>query len=96
MSDYPAADHKKLFQAILSCQNEKELGAFLRDVMTIKELDDIAKRWQIAQLLNSKKLSYGQIAKKYQVSTTTVTRVAHWLKHGMSGYKLVLKRMRKK
>jgi uncharacterized protein YerC len=36
---------------------------------------------------------YTRIAADLQASTTTVTRVAHWLKHGEGGYRLVLDRM---
>ncbi len=93
MDKYPIPNHKQLFLAILKLKNEKECSDFLRDLCTIKELDDLAVRWQIAKLLNEKKLSYEAIAEKCLVSTTTVTRVSHWLNHGMGGYKLVLKRL---
>ena len=37
-------------------------------------------------------MSYQDIAQKTGLSTTTVTRIAHWLKHGEGGYKTALKK----
>ena len=37
------------------------------------------------------KIPYREIAKT-GASTATITRVAHWLHHGMGGYKLILER----
>ncbi len=82
-----------MFGAISKLKNEKETAAFFRDLLTISELDAAAERWQMAKLLWSTDLSYKQIAKKTSGSTTTVTRVAHWLDHGMGGYKTILSRL---
>lgn len=82
----------KLYQALLSLKNEKEVTSFLRDLLTLKEIQTITKRFQMAVLLHQG-LSYAKIAKTLKVSTTTVTRTAHWLKHGKGGYQTVLKRL---
>ena len=39
-------------------------------------------------------LPYHEVATRTGASTTTVTRVAHWLKRGADGYRLVLDRRR--
>jgi TrpR-related protein YerC/YecD len=52
----------------------------------------MAHRWQVARLLD-RGLPYLEIAELTGASTTTVTRVAHWLKHGEGGYKLALERV---
>jgi len=39
-------------------------------------------------------IPYREISDKTGSSTATVTRVAHWLHHGMGGYDLVLDRMK--
>ena len=80
-----------LFQAISSLKTKDEAKLFLRDLCTISELEAMAERWQVVQLLN-KNISYRAIAKKTGSSTATITRVAHWLHHGMEGYKFMLKR----
>ena len=90
---YPTYSHRQLFKAILKLQDEKETAAFFRDLMTISELDAAAERWQMAKLLWTTNLSYKQIAKKTGGSTTTITRVAHWLDQGKGGYKALLTRI---
>lgn len=92
---YPSRENKKLFTAILKLKNISEAVNFFRDLLTIGEVNDFSQRWKIARLLN-KGLPYSQIAQKTKTSTTTVSRVAHWLHHGMGGYKLILKRLQKK
>ncbi len=82
----------KLYQAILKLKTEKEVATFLRDLLTIKEIKTITQRFKIARLLHQG-LPYAKIAKLTKTSTTTVTRVSHWLKHGKGGYKLILKRL---
>jgi uncharacterized protein YerC len=37
-------------------------------------------------------LPYLEISQRTGASTTTVTRVAHWLRHGEGGYRLALDR----
>ena len=91
---YPTSNHKKLFAAILKLKNINEAVKFFRDLLTIGEINDFAQRWKIARLLN-KGLPYSEVAQKTKASTTTVSRVAHWLHHGRGGYKLILKRFEK-
>ncbi len=81
-----------LYDAFLALKNREECGAFLRDVCTIAEIDALTERFAIARLI-SKGISYREAADDTGASTTTVTRVAHWLHHGMGGYPLVLKRL---
>jgi TrpR-related protein YerC/YecD len=83
----------KLYQAILSLKNEAELRAFFRDLLTLQEIKTITQRFRIAHLLHQG-LPYAKIAKLTNTSTTTVTRVSHWLKHGKGGYKLALKNLK--
>ena len=90
---YPSLKNKKLFDAILKLKNTQEAAKFFRDLLTLAEIEDFSTRLSVAKLLNENKYSYEQIAKICHVSTTTVTRVSHWLHHGMGGYKLILKRI---
>ncbi len=83
-----------LYEAIASIENPAEAAAFLRDLLTIAELTEFANRWQIVLMLDNGK-PYAHIAKELGVSTTTVTRVAHWLNHGTGGYRKALERMKK-
>jgi TrpR-related protein YerC/YecD len=68
-----------------------EIGAFLRDLCTAAELEAMAHRLAAARLLD-RGLPYHQVAERVGGSTTTVTRVAQWLRRGEGGYRLVLDR----
>ena len=91
---YPTHDMEDLFKAIGTLKSPTELANFFRDLMTIKELEDMSLRWRIAKLLD-KKIPYLEIAKQCSVSTTTVTRVALWLYHGQNGYRTALSHLKK-
>ena len=81
----------ELFEAILSLENKAEVERFLRDLCTLAELEAMAHRWTVARLVDQG-LPYLEVAEKAGASTTTVTRVAHWLRHGEGGYRLALDR----
>ena len=92
---WPTKQHEELFAAIASLRSREEVERFLRDLCTISELDAMAHRWQVAQLLEEG-LPYLEVAKRAHASTTTVTRVAQWLHRRAGGYALALKRRRRK
>ena len=77
------------FKTIASLKDETEISAFMRDVATISELTEMAKRWEAAQLINQK-VPYRKVSQKTALSTTTVSRVAYWLNNGEGGYKIAL------
>ena len=83
----------ELFQAILSLETRDEVERFLRDLCTLAELEAMAHRWAVARLVD-RGLPYLEVATKTGASTTTVTRVAHWLRHGEGGYRLALDRLK--
>ena len=80
---------RALFEAILSLETRAETEAFFRDLCTLSELEAMAHRWEVARLLEQG-LPYLEIAERTGASTTTVTRVAHWLRHGEGGYRSAL------
>ncbi|HZP74114.1 MAG TPA: YerC/YecD family TrpR-related protein [Gaiellaceae bacterium] len=82
---------RELFDAILALETRTEAEAFFRDLCTLAELEAMSHRWQVARLLE-RGLPYLEIAERTGASTTTVTRVAHWLKHGEGGYRAALDR----
>ncbi len=92
--DWQTSAMKDLFQVISKLKNASEAAAFMRDVATIDEITIMSKRWQAARMLQ-KKMPYRSIAETTGLSTTTVSRVAHWLHHGEGGYKRVLEKTRK-
>ncbi len=66
------------------------MDAFLRDIATLSEMQAMSERLEVAKLL-SQGLSYRKVAEMTGASTTTVTRVAHFLENGEGGYRTVLK-----
>ena len=83
---------KDLYQAFLQLKTTGEVKNFLRDLCTFSEMEAICERFQMARLIYQGE-PYRVVAEKTKGSTATVTRVAHWLRHGMGGYKKVLERM---
>lgn len=83
---------RELFGAIRSLETREETERFFRDLCTLSELEAMAHRWQVARLVD-KGLPYLEVAERTGASTTTVTRVAHWLRHGEGGYRLALERL---
>ncbi len=82
-----------LSEAFLRLESRDEVERFLRDLCTLAELEAMAHRWAVARLVD-RGLPYLEIAQKTRASTTTVTRVAHWLRHGEGGYRLALDRLK--
>jgi TrpR-related protein YerC/YecD len=80
-----------LADAVLVLRSRDEAKRFLRDLCTLGELEALAHRWQIARHVDAG-LPYLDIAETVHTSTATVTRVAHWLRHGAGGYALALER----
>jgi TrpR-related protein YerC/YecD len=80
-----------LEKALADMSDEESLKAFLIDLCTPAERHALAERWAVAQLLSEGKMSYREINAKTGVSTTTIGRVARFLKdepHG--GYRKAL------
>lgn len=89
-----AQSENELYVAIASLRTTDEVRRFLRDLCTRSELEAMAHRWEVAKLLDEG-LPYLEVAKRAHASTTTVTRVAQWLRNGEGGYRLALKRRRR-
>lgn len=81
-----------LFQAILSLTDEEDCYRFFEDICTIKELQAIAQRLQVAKLLREKR-TYNEIEEQTKASTATISRINKCLIYGADGYQRVLKRM---
>ncbi|KKU14005.1 MAG: hypothetical protein UX17_C0003G0008 [Parcubacteria group bacterium GW2011_GWC2_45_7] len=77
----------------MQLKNIDEAHRFFRDLCTLEEIDEMARRWQVAMML-AKNRPYRKIAQEVSVSTSTVTRVSHWINQGMGGYKLILQRLK--
>jgi TrpR-related protein YerC/YecD len=94
MKQLGPGDKTALYDAILALKNRDEVARFVRDICTLSEIEALTERFAVARLLN-KDMSYRDVADKTGASTTTVTRVSHWLRHGQGGYRTVIDRLKK-
>jgi len=78
------------FEAVCKLSSVAECRKFFEDVCTIKELEDMSGRLDVARLLREGK-SYQEVSKLTGASTATISRVNKCLNYGAGGYSLVLK-----
>lgn len=92
MRKYQKDSIDNLFKAILSLENIEECYNFFEDAFTVQELDSIAQRFEVAQLLCQGK-SYVDINKLTGASTATICRVSKCVNYGGGGYKTAIDRL---
>ena len=93
--EWETKETRDLLKTIVSLRTVDEAERFLRDLCTLSELEAMTHRWQAAQLV-ARGLPYHEVSRRTGASTTTVTRVAHWLRHGEGGYRLMLDRRQRR
>lgn len=81
----------QLFRAILELKTVEECYDFFEDVCTIKEVQDMSQRLEVAALLHAGQ-SYLQISAKTGASTATIGRVNKCLNYGSGGYRRALEK----
>ena len=81
-----------LVEAILGLKTPEECYRLFDDLCTIREVQDLSQRMEVAQMLRDK-VTYNEIAQKTGVSTATISRVNRCLAYGSGGYQLVLDRL---
>ena len=86
------ASMDRLFETILNLKSKEECRAYLEDLCTVKELQDMAQRLDTAILL-SKGYSYKRIMEQVEVSTATIGRVSKCLNYGTGGYRNVIDKL---
>lgn len=69
-----------LCEALLTPARLDEMRRLLLDLCTPAELRTIAERWHVARLLDETDLPYRDIHSATGVSTTTIVRVARFLR----------------
>jgi TrpR-related protein YerC/YecD len=80
---------EKLTSALLSIDNKKLMQAFLRDILTEKEITEFSNRLKAAEmLLNSQK--YTDVATATGLSSRTIARISDWIKQDNNGYRTVI------
>ena len=83
-----------LADALLLLRSPAEARALLTDLCTPVEIRTIAERWHVARLLDAGAHTYREIHEATGVSTTTIVRVARFLKQeDNGGYRVLLDRL---
>lgn len=82
----------ELFEAILKLETLEECYRFFEDICTIKEIQAISQRLEVAKLLTADK-TYNEIEEETGASTATISRINRALNYGVDGYNLVLRKL---
>ncbi len=83
--DFPS----RLARELTRIDDESLMRAFLRDVMTKKEILEIGARLRAAEMLRAGS-TYAQIEAETKLSSRTIARISDWLQKGAGGYNAVL------
>jgi TrpR-related protein YerC/YecD len=82
----------QLVRTMADITDVKVMQDFLRDVMTEKEITEIAARLEAARMLNLGK-KYTEIIEQTKLSSRTIARISEWLQNGTNGYSEALKQI---
>lgn len=82
----------ELWRAISMLETPEECESFFVDLCTVAELDEMAKRLEVAKCIDAG-MSYGDAAEKTGASTATISRVKRSLYYGNGGYRTALDRL---
>jgi TrpR-related protein YerC/YecD len=83
-----------LCEALLVPETAEEMGRLLADLCTPAEIRTLAERWHVARLLDQGGLSYREVHDGTGVSTTTIVRVARFLRQEPhQAYRMVIDRI---
>ena len=90
--DSESRANARLYEALCALQTPEEAEALLDDILSARELADLAQRLEVAALLSSG-ASYLDVSRSTGASSTTVSRVSKCLNGEAGGYRLVLARL---
>ena len=85
-------DIDELLKAFLSLDDPEDAYAFLQDLCTIREIQDMAQRFHVARMLAAGE-HYSSIQEATGASATTISRVSKALNYGADGYRSVLEKL---
>ncbi len=74
-----------LCAAFLRCRTAEDVSAFLEDLCTFQEIEQMEQRALAAKLLAEGK-TYADIIAETDISSATLSRVSRALRHGSGGY----------
>ena len=93
MANFNEVYAENFYKAVLSLETVEECRAFFDDICTIKELQEISRRLEVARLLSEGKV-FSEINRLSEASSATISRVNKCLMYGSGGYKTALERLK--
>lgn len=84
----------RLIEAFSVLKKPADIQAFLEDLCTPQELEDLCLRWQVVQELKQG-YTYREIHQRTKASLTTIGRIAKALNYGSGGYEFVFHHLQK-
>ena len=93
MNVFESESAKRLYEVILRLENADECRKFFEDICTIKEIQDLSQRLEVALLLDEGN-NYLDISKRAKVSTATISRVSRCLNYREGGYRMAIERIK--
>lgn len=90
----PERHYRELCELFSSIDTPKEADLLLKDLLTPQEMESLAERWQLVQLL-AQGISQREIAEKLNVSISKVTRGSRVLQYGAGGFMHFLRKLKK-
>jgi Trp operon repressor len=90
----PEKHYRELCELFAAIENSKEADRLLQDLLTPQEIESLAERWQLVQLLATG-MPQRDISEKLNVSISKVTRGSRVLQYGNGGFKLFLEKLKK-
>ena len=87
----PEEQTERLAKAFLSLHDVDECLAFFSDLFTVKEIEELSSRLEVARLLRLG-VNYVDIAAQTGASTATISRVSKCLSGDKGGYRMVFSR----
>ena len=89
MEAFDIRKYDNLFKAVIKLNSIEDAEKFFEDVCTIKELEAISQRLEVAELLSDGR-NYQDVSRLTGASTATISRVSKCLNYGAGGYELVI------
>ena len=82
-----------LARAFLALDSMEDCYRLFEDLFTIREVQDLSSRMEIALMLRDK-ITYNEIVEKTGASTATIGRVNRALNYGAGGYERVIEKLK--
>lgn len=93
MEKFNTQSIERLFDVILKLETVEECYKFFEDICTVKELQDLAQRLDVALMLSEGK-NYTVISSEVGASSATISRVNKCLMYGNGGYQEAIKKLK--